>query len=280
MASSTSFSNTPQATDDSFSTSESLLDNGQILFFDVMNNDLGGKAKTLFSVDNEEAIKELSQRDTAGVWEKTEDGNWITIGKDPVTGATGILYKLSEANKSVIYSLAEGQVSTDSFAYTIRLANGTLSVATVTVTITGSNDGPVITSLEQTGAVVEAGNEDDGEPVAGVLTATGKVTAIDVDNGAVLTYTGDADSTYGSFAVDAQTGDWTYTLDNTAADSLAEGDSEEEEFTVTVTDDKGATTTQVVTITITGTNDAPVIVAGGVVEGTVVESGEIGRAHV
>src|SRR5947207_14382437 len=59
--STTSFSNTPQATDDVFTTGVSVTtgavitlteDNVQAVIFDVMANDLGGNAKTLFSIDN------------------------------------------------------------------------------------------------------------------------------------------------------------------------------------------------------------------------------------
>ncbi|MGE6287672.1 VCBS domain-containing protein, partial [Aeromonas media] len=45
----------------------------------------------------------------------------------------------------------------------------------------------------------------------------------------------------------------------TNSQSLSANDRFTETFTVTVTDDKGATTTQDVTITVSGTNDAPVI---------------------
>src|SRR5258708_31057903 len=57
----TSFSNTPQATDDLFPTGVSATtgasitlteDNLQIVYFNVMANDLGGAAKTLFSLDD------------------------------------------------------------------------------------------------------------------------------------------------------------------------------------------------------------------------------------
>ena len=58
--STTSFSNTPQATNDTFTTALTAAgalitlteDNIQPVFFDVMANDLGGNAKTLYSVDD------------------------------------------------------------------------------------------------------------------------------------------------------------------------------------------------------------------------------------
>ena len=42
-----SLSNTPQAKDD-----YCIADEGQIRYFDVMSNDLGGNAKVLWSIDN------------------------------------------------------------------------------------------------------------------------------------------------------------------------------------------------------------------------------------
>ncbi|HRF10252.1 MAG TPA: VCBS domain-containing protein, partial [Xanthobacteraceae bacterium] len=64
---------------------------------------------------------------------------------------------------------------------------------------------------------------------------------------------------YGSFTIDPSSGKWTYVLDPAAADALAAGDSVNEVFTVRVTDDHGAFDTTTVTITVTGSNDAPVI---------------------
>src|SRR6185369_15822679 len=105
------------------------------------------------------------------------------------------------------------------------------------------------------------------------LTASGQVTSSDVDHGATATYSGDATGSYGSFAVNATTGQWTYTLDNAAHQDLAAGETHTETFTVTVTDDQGATATQDVTITVTGTNDAPVITSGAQA-GAVVEDAD------
>lgn len=172
------------------------------------------------------------------------------------TGQRGYTYTVNEA---ALNGLSQGDVVIEN--YTIRITDnfGAFVDQVITVTIQGTNDTPVIVAggvVE--GAVVESG-EKDGAVVVGVLTADGKVTAEDVDNGAVLTYSTEDEGTLGTFEIDSETGDWIYTLSQEAADSLAEGDSEEEEFTVTVTDDKGATTTQVVTITITGTDDLPVI---------------------
>jgi VCBS repeat-containing protein len=89
------------------------------------------------------------------------------------------------------------------------------------------------------------------------LSASGQVTAEDIDNGAVLSYTGDATGTYGSFVVDPDTGEWTYTLANAAHQNLAEGESHDEMFDVTVTDQWGLTSYQTVTIHVVGTNDDP-----------------------
>src|SRR4029079_9498758 len=118
----------------------------------------------------------------------------------------------------------------------------------VTITITGTNDAPVITSGAQAGTVTEDT----------ALTASGQGTSSDVDHGATATYSGDATGSYGSFVVDASTGQWTYTLDNANHQNLAAGESHTETFAVTVTDDQGANATKPATITIPATNDAPV----------------------
>src|SRR5205085_2413002 len=91
------------------------------------------------------------------------------------------------------------------------------------------------------------------------LSASGQVTSSDVDNGATASYSGDATGIYGSFTVNAASGEWLYTLDSKSKQMHSTHDPHTETVTVTVTDDQGATATQDVTITVTGTNDAPVI---------------------
>ncbi len=136
---------------------------------------------------------------------------------------------------------------------------------TVTLTITGTNDVPVIEDTSVITAIAkEAGNNDDGTIVDGTI-ATGQMISSDVDNNSIATWShsGGETSDYGSFTIDSSTGIWTYTVDVTpgsAADKLEEGESYNETFEVTVTDEHGATDTKVVTVTIQGTNDSPIAI--------------------
>ena len=165
------------------------------------------------------------------------------------------------ANGADSEALVDGTTATDTFTYTLTDAEGAATTATLIVTITGTNDNPVITSstTDSTGSVTEAGNADDGTVVAGTATTSSTLTSSDVDVGSTATWSGDATGTYGSLVI-GSSGKWTYTLDNssTATQALDEGDSVTETFTVTVTDDDGGKVTQDITITVTGTNDIPV----------------------
>jgi len=86
----TSFTKTPQATDDSYSWTEDqliasgLLLAGNIMTLNVMSNDLGGNAKTLFSIDDGNghtnlADYDLMNADSNGAWESASSGDKIRI---------------------------------------------------------------------------------------------------------------------------------------------------------------------------------------------------------
>ncbi|MDB5427912.1 MAG: hypothetical protein JWR43_1887, partial [Phenylobacterium sp.] len=169
--------------------------------------------------------------------------------------------------------LAKDQTAADSFTYTVTDADGDTATSPVTVTITGTNDPVTITSGAPAGAVVED---------AATLSATGTVAFSDVDLSDNHTASAAAavgnTTTLGTFALgtvgeaaNAATGSvgWTYTLNNAAAQYLAQGQTATETYVVTVSDGL-TTTTQNVVVTITGTNDAPTITspaqAGAVVE--------------
>jgi VCBS repeat-containing protein len=143
-----------------------------------------------------------------------------------------------EAN-SAFNELNVGDSVTDTF--TVQSIDGTEQV--VTVTITGTNDAAVIS-----GDVSQTVAESDA-----VLTLTGTLTATDLDNtdNSFTAQTNVAGS-YGTFSI-AANGQWTFEA-NSAFNELNVGDSYVDTFTVQSVDG----TAQVVTVTMTGTNDAPV----------------------
>ncbi|GLK88159.1 hypothetical protein GCM10017655_12210 [Pseudomonas turukhanskensis] len=175
-------------------------------------------------------------------------------------------------------SLSVGEVKTITVSYNVVDDKGALVAQTATITITGTNDLPEVTSnaAAATGTVVEAGNLDSGAVVAGTPTATGTLTATDVDHGSATHWSvASGTGNYGTLAI-TDAGVWTYTLNNnaTATQALAEGQSGSETFTAIVTDDKGATVNQTITVTVTGTNDAPVVTStAAAATGSVVEAG-------
>ncbi|PJE53998.1 hypothetical protein TY87_18085 [Marinomonas sp. BSi20584] len=147
----------------------------------------------------------------------------------------------------------------------------------MTVTITGSNDSPDIQLVDVTGTITEGTTLTDSgsitftdvdlteRPVA--TEATKSVTAKAQDGTTDLTLT-DAQKAAieAAFSIDnvsSNTNDgtvnWTYNIAETNLDFLGKGEVVTAVFTITVTDDEGATATQDVTVTITGSNDAPIV---------------------
>ena len=177
-------------------------------------------------------------------------------------------------------SLAAGETATETFQYRVTDADFDTGTAVVTLTITGSNDAPVVTNTST--ALVGTVQEDAR------LAASAQLAASDVDHGATQTWAvlGTPTGAYGTMAVDA-TGKWTYTLDNGAHQDLAAGESHDEAFTIRVTDDQGAFVDQTVKVTVTGTNDTPVITnAAAARQGAVQEdqqltaTGQLGASDV
>ncbi|AZV31167.1 putative Ig domain-containing protein [Cobetia sp. ICG0124] len=102
----------------------------------------------------------------------------------------------------------------------------------------------------------DGGNDDDALIVSGV--AFGAVPA-------AFSSAGDSVSgNYGSVVI-LDDGSYTYSLDNTDEDvqALAVGQVLSETFTYQVSDGQGGFDTALLTVTINGTNDAPVIALGG-----------------
>jgi len=146
--------------------------------------------------------------------------------------------------------LAAGETRNVSFSY--KASDGSTDSAadaTVIVTVTGTNDAPVVSN-------VSVNATEDGAPVAGGFGVT------DPDSSDTQTFTITAGPAEGSVV---NNNDGTFTFDPGAGfQDLAAGETRDVTFTYKASDgstDSAADAT--VTVTVTGTNDAPVIVTGG-----------------
>ena len=98
---------------------------------------------------------------------RNPDGSWTFDGTDPAYD-----------------SVPAGETALTFVPFTVTDEHGATDTETVTITITGSNDAPVVSSAasQSAGGVVEAGSTDAGAPVSGTASATGTLTALDPDS--------------------------------------------------------------------------------------------------
>ena len=148
-------------------------------------------------------------------------------------------------------------------------SGGLESTAEIQITVTGTNDAPIAE------ADVVANVEEGEAAISGQLMAT------DVDDAAFLSFSiTDGATVPAGFALGS---DGSYSFDPTddAYNGMAVGDSQTLTIPVTVTDEHGATDSQQIQITVTGTNDAPVAgadVTANVTEGDSAISGQLTAA--
>ena len=212
-----------------------------------------------------------------------------------LSGAPGAGISYDPNSVAAFERLAAGETATDTVTYVIEDGHGAQSSSTVTVTITGSNDGPVILSTGQTGAITEIADSVAGEN-AGTHAASGEISFADIDahDHHVATYAPHGEAYRGSFTLAAPglEGDhvrWNFTIADADLDDLGAGQVLTQAYDVTIDDGHGGTATQTAIITITGANDAPVITAqdliGAVTElvtpaGLLIDSGSISFSDV
>ena len=221
-----------------------------------------GTPGTSFMVGNLDAA---DVDNTSDSWTAIETPTLSANGYGTFTiDVAGLWTYILDDDNAAVQALNVGDTLTDTFtAFTV---DGTSQI--VTITIDGANDDAVIIG-DTRGSVTEAGGVANGTP--GTPTATGDLTAIDVDNPPDWAAVGTpilGDNGYGSYTLTAA-GVWVYTLDNSNAtvQALNAGDTLTDHFTVTTIDG----TTRLVTVTINGANDAAVII--GDTTGSVVEAG-------
>ena len=233
-----------------------------------------------------------------------DDENWTraqviayapAVTDSTLAGAYGTLtidqagvwtYNLAN-NQIGVQNLAEGQTAVDTFTIQVADEHGASDTETISVTVVGTNDPPVIV----TGPV----SRDLHEGEAATLTATGDAFFFDVDlmdshtfapsltsatlstgasvSAGVLAAAGSALS---ATLIDAATGDsdghyrWDFALDNAEVSSLASGETLTLTYDIAAMDNHGGSDTQQVTIHIEGT-DAWLVAEGLDVKGRLPE---------
>jgi len=189
----------------------------------------------------------------------TDPNPWDVLTVTEV-GSSEVGATVSLVNNEITYDigndfqyLAEGEILNDQFSYTISDLKGATDTSTVKVDIIGANDIPVTTADTALAA------EDT------IITVQGNVlnNDYDVDASDILTVAtpGTHEGTYGSLAM-ADDGAYTYTVANDSAvvQTLGREDVVTEWFDYTATDSIAEVASSL-EVTLTGTNDAPVVAA-------------------
>ncbi|MEO9875081.1 MAG: VCBS domain-containing protein, partial [Anderseniella sp.] len=229
-----------------------------------------------------------------------------------------VAWEFTIADQDVDF-LGAGETLVVTYIVNVQDDSGTSNDTTsqlITVTITGTNDVPLIDvtagARDITGAVDEIADlSTDPAELSDNLVETGVITFTDVDlsdqhtasvtdssvtastlaNGYVLTAAQTSalfsafslddgssrtsfDSVFGSPTAGDGTVDWTFLIADQDVDFLGADDIVELSFDVTINDGNGGTVTETVVITVTGTNDVPVITSVAQ-SGTVTETADV-----
>ena len=158
----------------------------------------------------------------------------------------GSTLSVDPANES-FQSLGEGEELVLTVDYNVIDGNGGFAAQSVTLTITGTNDVPAVES-----ALTASADEGDASVTIDLLEG-----ASDADGGAVLTVL--VDQLPDGFEQGDRDGDLLFDPNNSAYDALAAGEEQIIVIDYTIRDEQGAEVAQTLTVTLTGTNDAPVV---------------------
>jgi fibronectin-binding autotransporter adhesin len=211
----------------------------------------------------------------------------LTQSGNTNNGALGWTYQISD---SALDFLGAGETATVTAAITLLDHQGGTDTATVTVDISGSNDAPALAAdtSGSNGAGLHAIAERAGETgdTADTDSASGTLSFTDVDltdthmvakgaptyiwSGGSLT-TGQADALTSAATLALTETDsthtgagsvgFTYSAADSTFDFLAAGETLTVTYEITVTDKSGISSSQPVSFTVTGSNDAPVLAA-------------------
>lgn len=216
---------------------------------------------------------------TTGLANGTVQLSWLSLGPlaDSTDGKTGSKSWSFSAPDSYFDYLADGETVTLTYTVEVDDHHGGVTSQDVIVTVNGSNDAPEIADIAKQGI----SEQTDTAPLTTTISVTftdrdlsdvghtaaitgaaasGTTTGLALDEAALValvtrgTVTKAAGSSSGSV-------DLSFSAASTAFDYLAETESVTLTYTVAINDGDSGITSQTFTITVTGTNDAPVLTA-------------------
>ncbi|MDC5706708.1 VCBS domain-containing protein [Vibrio europaeus] len=172
----------------------------------------------------------------------------VTFSAGDSTGAYGTLHVDSngqwhyDLDHSKANALQQGETKAEGFDITAISTDGSTATKHIEVLVQGKDDGAII-SGQDSGQVTEDKH----------LQASGNLTVIDPDSGEGHFTATSGSTQLGTYTIDTS-GHWTYSLDP-RVQSLHQGETTSDVFTVHSADG----TAHVIKVTITGTQDAPII---------------------
>ncbi|MBR1125862.1 VCBS domain-containing protein [Bradyrhizobium lablabi] len=223
---------------------------------------------------------------TAGLAANATVLGWLSLGTltDTANGLNGSRPWTFEAEDQNFDYLADGEQLTLTYTIKVDDHHGGVVTKEVTITVTGTNDTPDVSTTD--GAFTEASNASQPNPTGSTAmdTVTGSISFTDVDLSDIHSVTIESVSADGITSgladnptvlgwlslgtlTDTANGlngsrPWTFEAEDRNFDYLADGEQLTLTYTIKVDDHHGGVVTMPVTITVTGTNDTPVITSG------------------
>ena len=282
------------------------VDAGDKLYFGVVHGDTDDVPANSIFLSKESTDTSVESSDPVsgifGTLTLSSDGTWIyTLKDEQVELPEGTTVTLDGKTFDIgsINALPEGAEVTDTFTIYVKDEHGAWNLETVTITITGTNDKPMLTLKDAEGNAVSADEPlvtEESEPAKDDPETTwseveGKFEVADVDADAGLnqtirieggTYPAEGEETTGTsseghisngtgtpaiFTTDYGTltvnpdGTWAYEVngDSPKVQELDPHNPHYETFEITVVDEHGAYDTQTIVIKLDGESAYPVI---------------------
>src|SRR4029079_12730097 len=174
-----------------------------------------------------------------------------TVSDDSTGDGAGTIGWSFSVDNAALQFLGEQETRTQTYTVTVSDGHGGTVSQTITITLTGDEDPVVVTSAPQAQSLSE-----DGVSVGGTIafadvdlsdTHTASATAHAGNPTALGAFSIDPSVTEAANATDGSIG-WSYTVDNSAAQYLAQGETAVEKYDVTLDDGHGSVVTETVTV--------------------------------